>query len=319
VDLLDFAVYRFLSPRGEARFWAGRRLIDPTIKAGEIAKHVGISESGVRARLRGLAKKGYLRGMAVIPNPTLFGARLYVADVPLKGVTGVERIFRDLALVEGVVFARDTLDEGDRQIQVHFVAENETVAGRRASLLRRLSPSNELRGPRPYWIPPCELEPSHLEWRMIHSVWSHPDMTITEIARALRISPKTAARRYHELIGARACWWTHGPRSEEFPLALLQIEVRDPTLRDAVAGKILRAATAWMPVPNEGLGLEPGGSHTLIAGLVPADAPTLLEKFVKKCVGMPGVVNLRRTFPLGSTAYPEWFADRIGQALHPAF
>lgn len=315
MDLLDFAVYRYLSPRGEARFWAGRRLIDPTIKAREIATHVGISENGVRERLRGLARQGYLRGTEVIPNPTLFGTRLFVADLPLERVTEVEPIFRDLALVDGVVFARDTLDEEDRQISVHFVAETEEIAARRATLLRRLSPSNLLRGPHPYWIPSCERSLSPLDWKLLRAVWSHPEATITETARRLHLSLKTAARRYHELIESRACWWTHGPKSEEFPLALLQLELRNPTDRDGVFGRILRAAAAWMPVANDGLGLAPGSSPTLIAGLVPADAPTLLEKFLKKCVEMPGVVNVRRTFPLGSAAYPQWFSERIADRV----
>jgi DNA-binding Lrp family transcriptional regulator len=311
VDLLDFAVYRFLSPRGEARFWAGRRLIDPTIPAREIAKRVGISENGVRARLRGLAQQGFLRGTTVVLNPSLFGARVFVVELPVKKVNEVDRVFRDLALVEEVVFARDTLDEGDRQIRVHFVSENDSTATLRAALLRRLSPTNQLRGPQPYWIPSCERELSPLDWRVLRAVWSHPDATITETASALRISPKTAARRYHQLIESRACWWTHGPYSEEFPLALLRVEVLDPAHRDHVAERILREATAWMPVAGDGLGLEPGSSPNVIAGLVPADVPTVLEKFVRKCAALPGVVDVRRTFALGSATYPAWFADRI--------
>ncbi len=311
MDLLDFAIYRFLSPHGEARFWAGRRLIDPTMPAGEIAQHVGISENGVRARLRSLAEQGFLRGMTVIPNPSLFGVSVYVAELPVKDVREVDRLFRDLALIDGVIFARDTLDEGDRQLRVHFVAANDPAASRRASLLRRLSPSNQLRGPTLYWIPPCDRELTPLDWRVLHAFWSHPDAKINEIARSLRISPKTAAQRYHRLIDSRACWWTHGADSEEFPLALLLVEVQDAAHRDVVAEKIKKEASAWMPVAGDGLGVEPGSPLTWIAGLVPADAPVGLEKLVRKCVGFSGVLRVRRTFPLGSATYGGWFAERI--------
>jgi DNA-binding Lrp family transcriptional regulator len=286
-------------------------MIDPTIPAREIARHVGISENGVRARLQGLAQQGFLRGTMVVLNPSLFGVRDFVAELPVREVREAERVFRDLALVEGVIFARDTLDEGDRHIRVHFVAEDDAAAAQRAALLRRLSPTNQLRGPQPYWLPSCERELSPLDWRVLRAVWSHPDATITETAHALRISPKTAARRYHQLIESRACWWTHGPYSEEFPLALLEVEVEDPSYREPVVERILREATAWMPVAADGLGLEPGSASTVIAGLVPADAPTVLEKLVRKCVGLPGVVNVRRTFPLGSAIYTAWFSDRI--------
>jgi DNA-binding Lrp family transcriptional regulator len=311
VDSLNFAIYRFLSPGGEARFWAGRRLIDPTITAREIAQRVGISESGVRARLRSLAQQGFLRGTTVIPNPDLFGARVFVVEVPIREVGEVERVFSDLALVEGMIFARDTLDEGSRHIHVHFAAENESVANRRANLIRRFSPSSQLRGPQPYWIPSCEMELSPMGWRVLHAAWSHPDATITETARRLRISLKTTARWYHQLIESRACWWTHGSDSEEFPLALLQVVVRDPARRAFVVERILREATAWMPVASDGLGVEPASPRTLIAGLVPADAPTVLEKLVRKCVELAEVANVHRTFPLGSVSYPVWIADRM--------
>jgi DNA-binding Lrp family transcriptional regulator len=304
VDLLDFAIYRYLSPRGEARFWAGRRLIDPTIPAQEIAQKVGISENGVRARLRGLAKKGYLRHTMVLLNPSLFGAQVFVAELPVRKVSEVDKIFRDLALVEGVIFARDTLDERDRQIRVHFVSEDETTALRRATLLRRLSPTDQLRGPLPYWIPPCERELSPLDWRVLQAVWTHP-------ARALRMSLKTTSKKHHQLVESHACWWTHGSDSEEFPLALLQVEVGDPGDWSDVAERVQREATAWMPVASDGLGFEPETVQTVVAGLVPADVPTGLEKLVRKCVALPGVINVRRTFPLGSANYSAWFADRL--------
>jgi DNA-binding Lrp family transcriptional regulator len=313
VDLLDFAIYRFLSPAGEARFWGGRRLIDPTMSANEIATHVGISENGVRARLRGLARQGFLRGTTVIPNPSLFGARLYVAEIPVRDVSEVDRVLRDLALIDGVIFARDTLDEGDRHIRAHFVADNDATTVRRATLLRRLAPTNQIRGPQLYWIPPCERELSPLDRRMLKDVWSHPNAKLLEIAHALKISPKTAAQRYHQLIEARACWWTHSPDSEEFPLALLFIEVRDPSYREAVSEAIRAWDVAWMPVAGDGLGFEPGLPLTWVAGLVPADAPVVLERLVRKCAGVPGVVKVRRTFPLGSASYPQWFADRVGE------
>lgn len=311
MDPLDFAIYRFLSPGGEARFWAGRRIIDPRIPAREIAERVGVSENGVRARLQGLDRQGFLRGRAVIPNPSLFGVRVFVADLPVHAASEVAQIYRDLALVEGVVFARDTLDEGERRLQVHFVSEGDASAARRTALLRRLSPGGKLGAPRPYWIPPCELELSPLDWRVLRAVSQHPDATIAETARTVGINLKTGARRYHQLLEARACWWTHGPDSEEFPLAFLRLGLRGPADRDSVARQTLKDGLAWMPVASDGYGIEPGGPATELAGLVPADSPTVLEREVRRLVELPGVVSVHRTFALGSMSYPGWFTDRI--------
>jgi DNA-binding Lrp family transcriptional regulator len=313
MDLIDFAIYRSLSPGGEARFWAGRRVIDPSRPARAIAEEAGISENAVRARLRGMTQRGYLRGRAVTPNPFLFGARVFVAELPVKEAGEVERIYRDLALVDGVVFARDTLDEGDREVRVHFAAESDSVASRRGALLRRLSPTGQLRSPQPYWIPPSEHEPTPLDWRILQALCQHPDSSPTDIARTVKVSLKTSARRVRQLVDSRACWWTHGPDAEEFPLALVRVELRAPKDREEVAGAIAAEATPWMPVASDGLGLDPATPSNAIVGLVPADSPVLAERLVQKLAKLPGVGAVRRTFALGSKAYPSWFADRIAE------
>ncbi len=311
MDLLDFAVYRFLSPRGEARFWAGRRVIDPRITPREIAEQAGVSESGVRTRLHHLAERGYLADQSVIPNPALFDRRVFVADLLVRQSGEVDRILRDLSLVEGVVFTRDVMDEDEREIQVHFVSESESTAARVGALLGRLSPTGTAVVPHAYYTPPCERELSSVDWRVLQGVWRHPDAGFAEIARTAGISLKTAARSYRQLIDARACWWTHGPNSEEFPLALVRADLRGPAHRDAVAEWISREAPAWMPVTSDGFGLEPELAGAVVVGLVPADAPAVLERFLRKFAGIEGVARIRRTFALGSALYPTWFSDRI--------
>jgi DNA-binding Lrp family transcriptional regulator len=315
MDPLDFAIYRYLSPHGEGRFWAGRRLIDPTIPARAIAEQVGISENGVRARLRGLAERGYLRDRAVVLNPSLFQVQVFVAELPLEGTAEAERVFRDLALVEGVVFARDTLDEGDRLVRVHFVSDSESTTTRRAALLRRLAPKGLLRTPQLYHIPRCERVLSLLDWRLLQAYSQLPDASAAEVAKTVRISLKTAARRSHELVESRACGWTHGPKSEEFPLALIQAEVSSSSHRSSVAAQILRQSPTWMPVASDGLGLGPTTAAAVVAGLVPADAPTAVERMVSQVIALPGVTNVRRTFALGSRTYPEWYNEQITQRV----
>lgn len=316
MDTLDFAIYRFLSRGGEARFWAGRRVIDPMVTPREIAERVGISESGVRARLLHLAERGFLKDKAVVPNPSLFGQRVYVTDLLVKQSGEVDRILRDLTLVEGVVFTRDVMDEDERKIQVHFVSESDSTAARHAALLSRLSSAGRPLAPQPYYTPPCDHELSPLDWRVLDAVWRHPDAMFGEIAETVGISFKTAARSYHQLAESRACWWTHGPNSEEFPLALVCADLRSPRDRDSIAGWIATEAPAWMPVANDGFGLDPGLAATVVAGLVPADAPTVLERFLRKFAGVEGVARIRRTFPLGSASYQTWFTDQIAEQVH---
>jgi DNA-binding Lrp family transcriptional regulator len=313
VDRLDFAIYRYLSPHGEARFWGGRRLIDPTIPARQLAELVGVSENGVRARLQGLAQQGFLSGTAVTPNPSLFGVRVFGAELPIEEPTEAERILRDLALVEGVIFARDTMDERDRHVRVHFVSDSESTTNRRTSLLRRLAPSGKLREVQPYWIPACDRELTLLDWRILRALVQSPDSSLVELARSVGVSLKTAARRRAQLVESTACWWTHGPECEEYPLALIRLDVPDSTQRDSIAETIVRETAAWIPVAHDGLGLEPEAARTVVAGLVPAEAPVVLERTVKKLAAIPGVQGVHRTFALDSRSYPTWFTERVAE------
>ena len=317
MDPLDFGIYRHLSPGGLARFWAGRRVIDPRVTPREIAERVGVSESGVRTRLRRLTQLGYLRDRAVVPNPSLFGRRVFVADLLVRQPGEVDRILRDLALVEGVVFIRDVLDEEERKIRVHFVSESEATAPRLVSLLGRLSPTGVPVTYEPYYIPPCDRPLSRVDWRVLGTVSRRPDATFAEIAKVAAVALKSAARSYHQLLDSHACWWTHGPESEEFPLAYVQADLRHPNQRESVAAWVSHESPLWMPVADDGSGRRPEDGATVLAGLVPADAPTVLERFVRRLAGVSGVERVRRTFPLGSESYPSWFADRIARAMRP--
>jgi DNA-binding Lrp family transcriptional regulator len=311
MDPTDFAVYRYLSKDGEARFWAGRRVIDPRITPREIAEIVGISESGARTRLHHLAERGFLRDQAVTPNPSLFGLQVFVTDLLVRQSGQVDHILRDLMLVDEVVFTRDVIDEDQRTIQVHFACDGLSAASRLAGLLGRFSTDGGKVAARPYYIPTCDRELSPLDWRVLHAAWRHPEATFAEIAENVGISLKSAARSYHQLLDAKACWWSHGPESEEFPLALVCVNLRDPSFRESMTEWFDQEASPWMPVAGDGFGLEAQSATTVLAALLPADLPTSLERLLRKLAGVDGVDRIRRTFPLGSAIYTTWFTDRI--------
>jgi hypothetical protein len=71
-----------------------------------------------------------------------------------------------------------------------------------------------------------------------------------------------------------------------------------------------------MPVANDGLGLGPTNEAAVLAGLLPADLPAALERFLRRFASVEGVMGIRRTFALGSALYASWFADRISNKVH---
>ena len=311
MDAIDYAIYRYLSPDGLIRFWGARRLVDPRVSAREIADRVGLSEPGVRARMKGLEERGYLRGRETGVNPSLFGVSLVVSEIPLHEPQEAEDLFRELALVDGVTFARDILDEKDRSVRVFYVSDNPAATARRTSLLRELAPSSELRGPAPYWIPSCDRAMTRLDWRMLEAFRRHPEATQRDLAEEVGVSLKTTASRLHQLFESRAMWSALSSSSEELPLAMLSIAVRGGVDPVVVAREVASLHPSWMPVATDGAGVPPSEAPRGFAGLVPAESPAALEQALRRTLGIEGVAGIRRTFALGSATFPEWFDERL--------
>ncbi len=313
IDETDFAVYRYLAPDGAARFWGSRRVIDPRAGAREIAERLGISETGVRTRLRSLRERGYLADAEVWPNPSLFGVELQVAELPVDEVGESRRLLDDLGLVDGVTFARDVLDERDRTLQVYFVAGGPAEVERRARLLRRLVGRNEVRGPRPYFVPPAARPLTPLDWRIVRALRAAPEDGLQRIARSVGISLKTLGRRFHALLEGRAVWWSHGARAVEFPLALLTVGTDPAADVDALATRVSSETRTWMPVASDGRGLPPTARPPEFAGLLLADSPVAVEAAAGRLLDRAGVATVRRTFALGSAIYRAWFDEQIAR------
>lgn len=318
VDGVDFAIYRFLSPDGAARFWGGRRVIDPRVGARDIAARVGVSETAVRTRLRSLRERGYLADSAAWPNPSLFGAALQVVEIPVAEVGAARALLDDLRLVEGITFARDVLDERDRTVQVYLAGDAPAVTARRVGLLRRLAVGAALRGPRPYYIPPAARTLTPLDWRFVDAVRRSPDATLHQLGTTLKISLKTTGTRYRALLDSGAIWWTHGPESAELPLALLTVGMEAGADPEPVAAKVAVETTSWIPIASNGQGFEPAAKRTKFAGLLLAESPAAVEATAQQLLDRTGVERVRRTFALGSRIYPGWLDEQIARKLRGA-
>lgn len=315
MDAIDYAIYRYLSADGQVRFWGARRLVDPLVSAREIANRVGLSEPGVRARLKGLERRGYLRGRETGMNPSLFGVSLVVSEIPLSEPHEAERLLGELALVDGVTFARDILDEQDRSMRVFYVSDNPAATARRTSLLRKLAPSPAFRGPVPYWIPPSDRAMTRLDWRLVEAFRRHPEATQRDLAEEVGVSLKTASHRFHQLLDARAVWSALSSSSEELPLAMFSIAVRDGVDPVVVAREIERLHPGWMPVAPDGRGVPPPDALGVIVGLLPAESPAALERALRRTLAVDGVASTRRTFALGSATFPQWFDERLASRM----
>ena len=290
--------------------------MDPLVSVQTIADRVGLSEAGTRARLRSLENRGLLRNTEVQLNPALFGATVIKTNVSIHDPRDSEALFRDLSVLDGVLFARDIMDESERKVGVFLACDSTAATARRMALLQRLAPMGKLGDSTPYWLPPCGYRLTPLDWRLLSGFRHHPDATLARVATEARVSLKTAGRRCKSLLESHAIWWSHGADTEEWGLALVKVVLRRGLEAAEVRPEIAGHFDYWLPVAPGGLGSHPDEEQATVAGLVPSERPAALEHALRATLSINGVAAIHRTFGLGSRSYSHWADEQLASRLH---
>lgn len=282
-------------------------MVDPRVTPAEVARRVGLSRTAVQARLSSWKQSGFHQGHEVWPNPRLFGARMFSVDISVANPTEADRMFEDLALVEGVISARDLMNESGRIVRA-YVADDGTVnLERRREWLRRvigLPNGPELR---PYWIPEPAPRLSKMDWRILSFFRTDPESNLSEAAANLGISAKTLSSRRDRLLDGQAMWWLLNTRNSRFPVVSLHVDLTDASDR----GRLLRTfdtiLPGWVPCAREGIGIAPIVQNLTISGLALVDSPAAIDDIVRNISRQPGVSSVHWYIPRNFRSYDEWF------------
>jgi DNA-binding Lrp family transcriptional regulator len=315
LDEVDFAIYRYMFPGGEGRFWGSRPVIDPRISAREIGDLVHLSEVTVRARVAKLRSEGFIEGYDVWPSPRLFGASLRVLELTARDTHHADRILFVLGRVDGVVSARVMIDEDSRHVQVSFVEDTPERRDRCAREIVRLSDAKIAIPSVPEWIPPCSRTMTPLDWRIVAQLRRSPELGLGEHARALGVTLKTLSRRFNELLDSHAILWTMSVDNSQLSVASCTVELEDPALRDEVSQRIETRIGGWLPVARAGLGESLDPPAAWIAAVFWVRSPAATEELIRKLLKIPGVRLVRRRFPSSTINVPTWLDRRLHEQL----
>lgn len=319
MDKLDLAIYRALFEDQEARFWGSRSIIDPRISVAEVARRVHLSRTAVQSRLRGWRQTGFLLGYEVWPSPRLFGVRLCTVDIPVGSLGEVDRLFEELALVEGVISARDLMDEDGRTVRAFLIDDSSSSLTRRRRLIRRVAGLAEDPETHPYWIPEAPTTLSTLDWRVLMYYRAFPAATLSQASASLRVTAKTLSVRRDRLLNEHAMWWLMNTRSSRFPVAFFYIQVSDSKASVSVKRALETAPTGWLPCADDGFGLAPRPVHSIVSGLSMVESPASIDDVVREVAQYEGVVSVQWRIPRGFRSYREWYDRQLLAAVeHPA-
>jgi DNA-binding Lrp family transcriptional regulator len=315
LDTLDFAIYRYMFPNGEGRFWGSRSVIDPRVSPREIGERVGLSEVAVRGRIAKLRSERFILGYDVWPNPRLFGASQLVLELTARDTDHADQIFRSLRRIHGVISARVMIDEDARHVRVSFIKDTEKETERRTREILRLS-DRSVNGPvLPEWVPPCNRAMKPIDWRIIAELRDAPELGLGEHARRLGLTLKTVSQRFHALLDGGAIFWTMHIDNAVLPVAACFVDLRSPSARDDVWREIESRIVHWLPTAPGGLGEPPHPPASWIAGMFWIPAPAASETLTRELTKIPGVRSVRRRFPSTAINIPNWFDSQLEAQL----
>jgi DNA-binding Lrp family transcriptional regulator len=317
LGLEDIAVYRALFPRQEARFWGSESIVDPRITPSEIGRRTGMSRSAIQVRLRRWREVGFWNGYEVWPNPRLFGVSLATIDVPASSPAAVDDLLEALRMIEGVVSARDLLDETGRTVRAYVIQDGSRGLERRRRLIARVAGVSGELPCHDYWVPEFEGSLSRLDWKIVAYYRAFPEAELSRASSDLGITPKTLTRRRDRLLDSGAIWWLLSTNSELFSVAAFYARLAKPETRHRVKDELAALVQGWIPCADDGFGRRPSETLDVVAGLCFVNSPASMDRVARQILGIPGVGSVQWRVPREFRSYGEWIDRAIRVQISP--
>jgi DNA-binding Lrp family transcriptional regulator len=200
MDALDLGILRELSR--DQIVWFGR--LDPRFSAAEIARRLRVDRATVSSRLNGWERQGFLCSHEVVPSPLVFGAGIAGGNLRVEALSQKPRLLEDLALIPGVISA---VDHVGPWVALLYAFETRDGLERSRRLLGRVAGVNEATPCVPFRAPEPTVEPTPVDWRIIHGLRVSPRRPLREIAQSVQVSAKTLVRRMERLVRGRVVWY----------------------------------------------------------------------------------------------------------------
>ena len=312
MDPLDVGILRELSR--DQIVWFGR--LDPRLSASEIARRLRVDRATVGARLRAWEKQGFLRGHEVVPSPLVFGARIAGGNLRVEDLSRKPRILEDLSLVPGLISAVD--HNGDWMALLYAYGRPDELE-RSRRLIERLSGVGEVAPCVPFVAPLPTISPTRLDYRILDDLKFGPRRTFQEIARSVRVSPKSLVRRLELLVRGRAVWYLPMLDFTVYSKAVVArfvVVLREGHDSGPVADWIRRRVTGLTYlVDSSALAGSDGSLPPMLDVGAHLESIGVAEDVQRELRDLEAVEEVELLFPRRIYLYRTWFDDRIRAAL----
>jgi DNA-binding Lrp family transcriptional regulator len=308
MDSLDLRILREMS-RGRIMWWGSS---DPRLSIREIARRLRVDPTTIWSRMKAWQRAGFLLGYSVVPNPSLFGARLAGGSVRIEDPRAKEAFFHDFGLIEGAAFA---VDQVGPWVVVMFVFDTDRALQRKEALIRRLHGVAEMDSCVPFRCPLASARPSPLDWRILDTLHAQPTADVARWSRSVKITPKTFARRYNALIANRAVWSVPRldfTRYRGATVTRFLLRLSSKANAQHVIDRMEMTFPSFILLEDQSDLPELGPqSIKLLSLFVQFSSPGEVEDAEREMRQMAGVVDVEAYFPRRVYVYDDWFAERL--------
>jgi DNA-binding Lrp family transcriptional regulator len=200
LDKLDVRLAReILQGEPLLSMWPSRETPRPAVAL--LARKLGISESTIRARIRKLSEFVSTSKGTLIINPPLLGESYGVLIFEVSELLQKEKVMNQLRLVDGMYIIADF--SGNRAVAI-FLYSNDASLKRKIELISEVSGCGSRRFFTRPKFPPCSMNLSATDLRIVKSRLKNMSRSHEEIARELGVSSRTVKRRLLKMIQAGA-------------------------------------------------------------------------------------------------------------------
>jgi DNA-binding Lrp family transcriptional regulator len=284
----------------------------PRPPVGPVAEALRISRGTVWRVISEMGRSGFLGEYEIIPNPRLLGMGLRSFNVAVQAPVARASFLDSLEYVEGAFVAFQDLGA---PVNVLAVTTANGGRSRAEEAIARMKGVESVTRGSPVWLPECPPRLSLDGWAFISLLRQHPTWSLERLAAALRISSKTASKRYRALRESRSLLSFSTENFAKFPgvvfgaVVAVQPNVNVSALVESVQREfpeLLIGPSAIHP---------PGTIRTPIVFLGPARNAWEIATVESAIGARAGVVRVDTFFPGIARAYRQWFDAHLASEL----
>jgi len=279
---------------------------DFRLSARAIGRKLGIPSGTVHNRLTTWTRIGFLKGAALLVNPSLFNLQPGMLALDASPSISKSELIERLSMVEHMFVIN--LHVGNF-IGLAFYYGSEEFLRRERDLICKLCGTRDSKFAK-YFVPACSARLSATDWRIISRLQDDVTEPYSEMAEALRVSTRTVKRRVDRMVRESAISGialTDVTTIKNDMFAWLTVEYSHPEAKSRVDESLFAEIGAYLWMASIG-----DSYSSFLLNLPNAKSSTEIGERVRRLEGMK---STRIDILEERVEFPDVLAERVKEKM----